>query len=166
MKKILLIVSTLIASFQSASACYHLEKTSQPLPTVVARDAATDKTQNLTTEYKDQIKLFAFGNLSDASFIADIKALNKLEKVDKLQRIVVIMDTKDIEVIRKFITENEIKIRMVIPSQEGWQKDWKRVTNRAVYIADQKNIVSYGVDVIGNEKLIQETAAKLIPGTS
>lgn len=135
---------------------------------VLIQDVNTGQEQDLMVEYKDNIKLIAFGNLSDGNFVADIKTLNKLEEVEKngLKRVVVVMDTKDPEAIKKFIAANDIKIRMVFPVQDGWQKKWTGIVNRSVFIVDQQNILAHGVDVIGNESLIRETATRLASQSS
>ncbi len=158
----------LLSAFSLSQACQHLQPTSKPVPVVMMKDVNTGQEQDLMAEYKDNIKLVVFGNLADANFVADIKALNQLETPakDALKRVIVVMDTKELETIKKFVADNKINIRIVIPAKDGWQKEWPGAVNRAVFIADQQNIVAQGVDVIGNENLIKETAAKLVPASS
>ena len=157
-----------LGAFSLSQACQHLQPTSKPVPVVMMKDVNTGQEKDLMTEYKDDVKLVVFGNLADANFVADLKALNQLETPakDSLKRVIVVMDTKDVETIKKFVADNKINIRIVIPTAEGWQKEWPGAVNRAVFIADQQNIVAQGVDVIGNESLIKETAARLVPGSS
>lgn len=169
MKKILmLVVPALLSAGVVSQACQHLRPASKPVPVVQIRDATTGQEETLLAESKDPRTLIVFGNLADKNFVADIKALNKMDAVEKkgLRRIAVVMDTRDLEQIKKFIAENEIKLRVVVPTQEGWQKDWPGVVNRSVFIANARGIVAQGVDVIGNEKLIEETAAKPGPDAS
>ncbi len=157
----------LLGTWIPAHACQHLQPTSKPVPVVMIKDVSTGEEKDLMAEYKDNVKLVAFGNLANESFVADIKAMNKSTETDKsaLKRVIVIMDTKDLDAIKKFIADNEIKIRVVIPTKDGWQKDWPGAVNRAVFLADQNNIVAEGVDFIGNEALIHEAAAKLLPAS-
>ena len=169
MKKILtLVFSSLLFTSVISQACQHLQPTSKPVPAVQIRDVNTGQEEKLLAETGEPRTLVAFGNLADKNFAADVRALNKMDAVEKkgLCRVVVVMDTKDLEQIKKFMDENQIKIRVVVPAQEGWRKDWPGVVNRSVFIANAQNIVAQGVDVIGNEKLIEETVAKLESGAS
>ena len=173
---VILIVLFFFTSFTSTQACEHLKSVNQPkpVPEVIVQDVSPDeetdqnKEQDLNDGYTQNNNLIYFGNLSSASFVEDIKALNKLaaDGKNQLKYVVVVMDTKDRAIIKKFITDNEIKIRMVIPARQGWEKNWTGVVNRSVFVTHQRNIVASGVDVVGNENLIQETASKLIPGSS
>lgn len=168
MKSLVVAAAVTLFAGLSAQACQHLQPTSKPVPVVMIKDVLTGEEKDLLAEYKDNVKLVAFGNLANASFVEDIKAMNKFEDMDKsgLKRVVVIMDTKDLDAIKKFLTENEIKVRVVIPAKDDWQKEWPGAVNRAVFLADQKNIVAQGVDFIGNETLIREAATKLLPAAS
>ena len=167
-KSILAAIVLSAVSFSSIQACQHLQPTSSPVPVVMIKDVQTGQEKDLLAEFKDHVQWVAFGNLSDHNFAADIKALNKLQAKDSdsVARVVVIMDTKDLDAIKKFIAENEITVRVVIPAQDDWQKNWPGVVNRSVFVANKDTIVAKGVDVVGNEGLIRETTEKLLAKSS